>query len=421
MLPLPFLLSAVARLTSETIANDPNSANGTLNYSLDAAGNRLTRTSTLAAISSTASTYNANDRLNSDSYDANGNTTAANGASYSYNFENRLTSLITQDSSLITFTYDGDGNRVAKTVAGVTTRYLVDDLSPTGYAQVTEEVAGGSVQRTYTYGEALISQTQPGNSQTNFYGSDTHGSVRLLTNSAGTVSDTYDYEAFGNLVSASGNTPNDYLYSGERFDSDVGAYHLRERYYSPQRGRFLTSDPFAGFTELPRTLHKYLYVGADPVNYIDPSGLTETTEYKLRGTLQPKLKIPCSILKVKDLLNVDPALLLAAEAVELLICGCKPATGTSVGANLAAGKQLEREIADAFRDGGYDVTPNEYTRVPGYKRGRFLDVVVRKGGKIVVAIEAKVGKSAYRGAQKAKDLILKQGKLPIAVVRRLCR
>jgi len=54
---------ALARLTSETIANDPNSANGTLSYSLDAVGNRLSRTSTLAAISSTTSTYNANDRL----------------------------------------------------------------------------------------------------------------------------------------------------------------------------------------------------------------------------------------------------------------------------------------------------------------------------------------------------------------------
>jgi RHS repeat-associated protein len=102
-----------------------------------------------------------------------------------------------------------------------------------------------------------------------------------LTNNAGTVTDVYDYDAFGNLISASGATPNDYLYSGERFDADVGAYYLRERYYSPQRGRFLTSDSFSGFTNLPRTLHKYLYVGADPVNYIDPSGLTETTEYRL--------------------------------------------------------------------------------------------------------------------------------------------
>jgi hypothetical protein len=57
-----------------------------------------------------------------------------------------------------TVIYDGDGNRVAKTVGGVTTRYLVDDLDPTGYAQVVEEVVGGLVQRTYTYGLSRISR-----------------------------------------------------------------------------------------------------------------------------------------------------------------------------------------------------------------------------------------------------------------------
>ena len=52
----------------------------------------------------------------------------------------------------VTIVYDGDGNLAAKTVNGVTTRYLVNDKNPTGYAQVVEEVVSGSVQRTYTYG-----------------------------------------------------------------------------------------------------------------------------------------------------------------------------------------------------------------------------------------------------------------------------
>ena len=56
--------------------------------------------------------------------------------------------------------YDGDGNRVAKTVGGVTTNYLVDDRNLTGYAQVLEEIVGGAVQRRYTYGLDLISQKQ---------------------------------------------------------------------------------------------------------------------------------------------------------------------------------------------------------------------------------------------------------------------
>jgi len=49
---------------------------------------------------------------------------------------------------------------VQETVGGVTTNYLVDDQSPTGVPQVMEELVSGVVQRTYTYGHALISQNQ---------------------------------------------------------------------------------------------------------------------------------------------------------------------------------------------------------------------------------------------------------------------
>ena len=314
---------AAARLTSETITNDPNSGNGALNYSLDAVGNRLTRTSTLAAIASSTSTYNANDRLNSDGYDANGNTTSADGKTYTYNFENRIKSM---NAGALTVTYDGDGNRVAKTAGSVTTKFLVDDLNPTGYAQVIEEVVGSSVQRTYTYGNSLVSQKQLGSNQSSFYGADAHGSIRLLTSSTGAVTDSYNYEAFGNLTSATGTTANDYRYSGERFDSDLGAYHLRARYYSPQRGRFLTSDPFAGFTDVPRTLHKYLYVGAEPVNRIDPSGLTETLERVfLRTYLEIRRHLPCILTNIAIAgATGDPELALAAEILDAIICGCGP-------------------------------------------------------------------------------------------------
>ncbi len=67
------------------------------------------------------SNYHANDQLARDTYDANGNTTASSGVGYVYDFENHLV----QAGGGITIVYDGDGNRVSKTVAGVTTTYLV--------------------------------------------------------------------------------------------------------------------------------------------------------------------------------------------------------------------------------------------------------------------------------------------------------
>jgi RHS repeat-associated protein len=60
--------------------------------------------------------------------------------------------------------------------------------------------------------------------------------------------------------------------SGEQYDSDLGLYYLRARYYNPATGRFLSRDPEDGKPIDPRTLHKYLYANGDPVNMADPRG-----------------------------------------------------------------------------------------------------------------------------------------------------
>ena len=194
------------RLTSETITNDPHGVNGSVGYSYDPVGNRLNRTSSIARFRRRLQAYDANDRLSGDGYDNNGNTTASGGNSYTYDFENRLTAL---GGGLVSYVYDGDGNRVAKSVGGLTTNYLVDTNNPTGYAQVVEELQGGAVVKTFTYGHDLISQrcsALTANCSLSFYQYDGHGSVRQLTNGGGAVTDTYDYDAFGNLISRTGTT-----------------------------------------------------------------------------------------------------------------------------------------------------------------------------------------------------------------------
>jgi hypothetical protein len=84
------------RLTQEQIQSDPVTANnGTIGYSYDAVGNRPSRTSTVAAMPASTSTFDHNDRLTSDAYDPNGNTLSANSNAYQDDFENRLLKLIT--------------------------------------------------------------------------------------------------------------------------------------------------------------------------------------------------------------------------------------------------------------------------------------------------------------------------------------
>jgi YD repeat-containing protein len=125
----------------------------------------------------------------------------------------------------VSIKYDGDGNRIFKTVAGVTTAYLMDDRNPTGYVQVLDEVQGPSITRSYVYGLELIKQDRiacPGGTQATSYNVyDGHGSVRALTDTTGAVTDTYDYDAFGNLIHSTGSTPNNYLFAGEQFDPDL--------------------------------------------------------------------------------------------------------------------------------------------------------------------------------------------------------
>jgi RHS repeat-associated protein len=183
----------------------------------------------------------------------------------------------------ITILYDGLGDRVSKTANGVTTRFLVDNNNPTGYAQLVEELtcsapSSVTVSRTYTYGQMLISESQVtgggsgSNWATSFYGLDGHGSVRFLIDSSGNVTDTYDFDAFGILVHQTGSTPNLYLYSGEQFDPDLGIYYQRARYLNTSTGRFFAMDSFEGDRDEPLTLHKYAYAGLDPVDNVDPSG-----------------------------------------------------------------------------------------------------------------------------------------------------
>jgi len=271
--------NGIYQLTSEAIASDPSGADGTVTYGLDPVGNRLSANSTVPNIMSSILNYTLDDELTSEIYDANGNAISVGGKTFGYDSENRLT---TMNGGAVGIVYDGFGNRVAETANGVTTKYLVeDDVNPTGYPQVMDEIVNGAVTRTYTYGSQRISQNQviSGTWTPSFFGYDGAASVRQLTNLAGAVTDTYTYDAYGNLLAQQGTTPNNYLYRGEQYDPALAVYSLRARYYNPATGRFLSRDPLDGKAVDPPSLHKYLYADGDPVNRIDPMGQEALIEY----------------------------------------------------------------------------------------------------------------------------------------------
>jgi RHS repeat-associated protein len=318
------------RLTSETINNAPNS--GQITYQYDAVGNRLARNSSVNQVPSMSSTFDNNDRLTSDGYDNNGSTKVSNGKSYNYDFENKLT----QTSDGVTIGYDGDGNRISKTVNGVTTFYLVDTNNLTGYAQVVEELQNGvGVVKSYTYGLDLISQRSA--SGVNFYQYDGHGSVRGLTDANAQITDTYAYDAFGTLIEKTGNTANNYLYAGEQFDADLGFYYNRARYLNVETGRFISMDSYEGSSVDAQSLHKYSYVENNPVSKIDPSGNTSTQEL---NSVQAGFGTIRNISYAQPLATKAAMPLAAFESTAL-----SATTGTAIVTTVGTGFTLSQSVA----------------------------------------------------------------------------
>jgi RHS repeat-associated protein len=271
--------NAQSMLLEERI-QDPTMGTEVIGYTYDAVGNRLTKTD---GHGTATSTYDANDRLvtvggTTYTYDANGNvvqqTTGGHSTVYTYDWDNRLTAAQTADQQA-TYRYTTEGLLVGTTVDGVETVYVRDAMQPL-QPVLEERDATGAVRARYVYGQALLSQERAGHWA--YYLLDGGGSTRLLADAHPQITDVYTYDAFGNVLARSGDTPNAYLFAGEPYDPVVGAHYLRARYYHQALGRFLSLDPVLGAPHDPLARHPYLYAQANPVNRTDPTGLATLME-----------------------------------------------------------------------------------------------------------------------------------------------
>ena len=281
-----YTYDALYRLTGEKIT----AADGTVTeytYAYDNVSNRILKTENGAE---TTYTYNALNQLTAETgvtyqYDDAGNlisaTSNAKSTFYAYNAENKLIRATVQEGNSVAveeYEYDYAGNRISKTTTvngtSETIKYLNDNSVLTNV--IAEINDNGEEICYYTIGADLISQER--DSAVCVYLYDGHGSVRGLIDSTGMLTDTYNYDAFGNLLDKTGSTVNNYLYCGEQFDAATGLYYLRARYMNPSTGTFITQDTYAGTIFDPTSLHKYLYANANPVMYSDPSGYFGLTD-----------------------------------------------------------------------------------------------------------------------------------------------
>ena len=179
------------------------------------------------------------------------------------------------DGTVVTHAYDADGNRVRAEVTSpggspAVTDFLVDPSGALSHV-VAESDASGNLIAYYVRGsDDLLSVVRL--TEQRFYHADGLGSIRVLTDESGLLTDTYEYTAFGELLQHVGTDRQPYHFASEPFEPTLGFYYNRARWLDPTLGRFAGRDPFGGLTSDPATLHRYLYANADPVNLTDPSG-----------------------------------------------------------------------------------------------------------------------------------------------------
>jgi RHS repeat-associated protein len=204
-------------------------------------------------------------------YDANGNLTTYKGWTYTYDAQNRLTSASNGTTSA-EFYYDGKNRQIARNINGVI-RFSAWD----GW-ELVEEYAGG-LQRTegYLQGATGVIKTLVSNI---CHYQDKLGSTTHVANASGALLESYRYDLYGTPsyfnstsqpINASTVGIAD-LYAGERWIPELGLYDLRNRFMSPELGRFLQPDPI-GFKGDAANL--YRYCGNDPIDRTDPAGLTD--------------------------------------------------------------------------------------------------------------------------------------------------
>ena len=270
---------------------------GSHSYGYDLAGNITT------VNGSTFATYDNANKISAltggtVSYDADGNTTGVSGtgiASSTFTWDDR-NKAVQQASGGVTvnYGYAASGLRTTAQVgSGTKTFYIYSGATLLGEIQ-----AGSSTpSAVYTSGATgLISERLTATNKSLWYAFGPQGETRQLTNSAGTVVDTYAYSPYGVLLASTGSDVNPFRYGGQGgyytdANNPTGTILCGLRWYLPAIGRFLNHDPieYAGGANL------YAYCGGNPVGSLDPLGMDGRTWFSWGGLGKLGLQIGAGI------------------------------------------------------------------------------------------------------------------------------
>ena len=256
------------------------------------------------------------------SYDKDGNliqecdkTNSADPVTYEYTAENRLAVVKQGGTVLMAAMYDGDNNRVfeldntykwedcygdevlipanqrtedgnspkeqlaslvkgGSNAKGYTLTEYINDINRENTEVLAEYGADEKVRQAYTYGESGIGErvSVDKSEESSYYLYDGRNSVTGILTETANLTNSYQYDSYGNLTSGTADGVNYYGYNGESTNVKTGLQYLRARYYNAENGTFTTEDSDLGTTENPLTRNCYDYTTNNPRNYSDPTG-----------------------------------------------------------------------------------------------------------------------------------------------------
>ena len=229
--------------------------------------NRLTKADGSTLSATVPTTNNKISAVGSDSYsyDAAGNITDDGTRVYVWDDAGRLKEVEISSTTVGAYTYNASNQRAIKVASSVTTHYIYG----AGGLLYGEYDSAGDMIREYIYlNSEPLTQINDGSPETPTYlHTDNLGTPRYGTSAAGSQVWAWDSDAFGNAAPSSSVTVNLRM-AGQYHDAETGLFYNWNRYYNPQIGRYVSSDPIG----LEGGINTFNYVEQNPLLYTDPTG-----------------------------------------------------------------------------------------------------------------------------------------------------